>query len=130
MFYYKMCSRYLVILSASLCICTLTSCDPAVWAGLAAGMAGYSTPTRYYGSTSTVSSSYNSSSTSSSSSSSSSRRTCSRCGGTGNCKTCGGSGQVYGYGSASVISKEKYLHKCGVCNGRGRCGVCDGKGYF
>lgn len=77
------------------------------------------------------SSSYGSSSLGSSSYSSadSSSKTCSRCRGTGDCQTCGGSGKVYDYGPSSVISKEKYVRKCGVCNGRGKCGVCDGKGY-
>lgn len=81
------------------------------------------------GATSSVSSSsYGSSSVTSSSSSST--KTCSRCRGTGDCQSCGGSGKVYDYGPASVISKDKYTHNCGVCNGRGKCGVCDGKGYL
>lgn len=105
----------------------LSSCDPAIWQGIAAGMAGVPTTGQYYTPTAiSTASSYSSSS----STSTTSKRACSRCKGTGKCTTCGGSGQVYDYGSASVISKKKYNHSCGVCNGRGRCGVCDGKGYF
>lgn len=106
---------------------TLMSCEPAIWQGLAAGMAGMQNGRYYSGYTPTTTSSYT---PSSSSSSTTSKKTCPRCNGTGNCKTCGGSGQVYDYGSASVISKEKYVHRCGVCNGRGKCGVCDGKGVL
>lgn len=106
---------------------TITSCDPAVLAGIAQGMAGLGTG--YGGYTQSYNTGYSGTAPSSYSSSSSSHTKCSRCGGTGACKTCGGSGQVYDYGSASVISKEKYTHRCGVCNGSGKCGVCNGKGY-
>lgn len=120
-------------------ICTsFTSCDPAVWEGIAmgvlgaaAGMGGY-TPVYGggYGGTSSYTTTSTSSYSSSSSSSSSSRKTCTRCNGTGNCKTCGGTGRVYDYGSMSIVSHEKYDQRCGVCNGRKTCGVCDGKGYY
>lgn len=106
---------------------TLVSCEPAIWQGIAAGMAGFRPAGQYYGASSA---SYTSTSSyTSSSSMATSKKTCPRCNGTGNCKTCGGSGKVYDYGPASVISKEKYTHNCGVCNGRGKCGVCDGKGH-
>lgn len=108
-----------------------TSCSPYIWMAIAAGFlegaAGQSYNTSYPYS---AGASYYSTPSTSSSSSSSSPSKCSRCNGTGACKTCGGTGRVYDYGSASIISKEKYDQRCGVCNGSGKCGVCDGKGYI
>ena len=65
---------------------------------------------------------------SSSSSTTTSSGECSRCKGSGKCKTCKGAGEVYDWGPNSIISGEKYVQKCGVCDGSGRCGVCDGDG--
>lgn len=98
------------------------------------GMASY--PAYSYGTAYGYSSGYSSNSgystTSSTSSASStytsSHKTCSRCKGTTNCQTCGGSGKKYDYGTKSLVTHEKYVQRCGVCNGTGRCGVCDGKG--
>lgn len=103
----------------------LTSCDPDVMLGIASGMlSGMSgTPSSYNGASPT----YNYGGASSSYTTTPSK--CTRCGGTGQCKTCGGAGQVYDWGPGSVTSKSKYMHKCGVCDGRKTCGVCDGRGY-
>lgn len=103
---------------------SLTSCD--VMTGIAQGLAapmygGYTAPASY--------ASTSSGSTYSSSSSTSTKKSCPSCGGTGLCKTCKGTGKKYDYGSASIISKEKYVQRCGACRGNGKCGVCDGKGY-
>ncbi len=61
----------------------------------------------------------------SSTSSTSSAKTCSWCRGTGNCRTCNGTGRKYDYGTASLVTHEKYEQRCGVCRGTGRCGVCN-----
>lgn len=108
-----------------------SSCDPALWMGIATGMmmpyGMYNTSYPSYVGTSSYSPSYSSSSSSSSSSSPSK---CTRCNGTGKCKTCGGTGRKYDYGTMSIVTDKKYEQRCGVCNGTGKCGVCSGKGYY
>ena len=114
----------------------ISSCSPEIWMGVAQGLMGIasygmyntSSPTSYGSSSySSYSSSY---SNSYSSSESSSPRKCHYCNETGNCKNCKGTGQVYDWGTMSISTKEKYQHRCGVCNGSGKCGVCDGDGLI
>lgn len=118
---------YNIVAVVVLCM-GLSSCE--VLMEVAQGMASY--PTNNYGMNTGYSSGYSSafasSSSSSASSYSSSHKTCSRCRGTANCQTCGGTGKKYDYGTKSLVTHEKYIQRCGVCNGTGRCGVCDGKG--
>ena len=119
-----------IILISALTLVTFicSSCSPYIWIAILEGMLG-ATTTPSYSNGSSYYSTPSSYSSYSSSSSSSSQNKCSRCNGTGYCQRCGGTGRVYDYGSASVISHEKYEQRCGVCNGTGKCGVCDGKGY-
>lgn len=121
---------YSIIAVVMFCL-GLSSCD--VLMDVAQGMA--SCPTYGYGNYGATtgygsgSSNYSKvSSYSSTTVSTSSKRTCSRCRGTSHCQTCGGTGKKYDYGSMSLVTHEKYVQRCGVCNGTGRCGVCDGKG--
>lgn len=53
---------------------------------------------------------------------------CSRCGGSGKCQRCNGEGFIYDWGPMSISSKEEYVQRCPVCDGRRVCGVCDGAG--
>ena len=109
-----------------------SSCSPEFWMGLAQGLMGIPSYGMYNTSypTSYESLSYPSYNTSYSSSESSSPRKCHYCNETGDCKNCKGTGKVYDWGTMSIASKEKYEHRCGVCNGSGKCGVCDGDGLL
>lgn len=129
-FYSIIRKSYSIVAVAVICL-GMSSCE--VMMGIAEGMANYPTygvasyPT--YSTTGSYTTGYNSAYTSASSSSyTASHRTCSRCGGSKKCQTCSGTGKKYDYGTSSLITHEKYVQRCGVCNGTGRCGVCDGKG--
>lgn len=117
--------RKKIVIPSMVVSCLLfSSCDPALWMGIATGMMmPYGSYPSYVG-TSSYAPSYSSSSSSSSSSK------CTRCNGTGKCKTCGGTGRKYDYGAMSIVTDAKYEQRCGVCNGTGKCGVCDGKGHY
>ena len=129
----KSISRKILIISVLVATSIISSsCSPYIWMAILGGLlegtsnqtyntsSPYSSGTPYYSTTPSTSSS----------STSTSKSICSRCNGTGKCKSCGGAGRVYDYGSMTVITKDKYEHRCGVCNGSGKCGVCDGKGFY